>query len=75
MKQGRNIVKYLVEQCHANVEAKDIWNKYTPLIYASNEGHLEVVRYLHEQCHAQITQVAISKAKNEEIGTYLKSKI
>jgi ankyrin repeat protein len=46
-------VKYLIEQCRANVEAKNIYGK-TPLHDASNYGHIEIVEYLVEQCHANI---------------------
>ena len=46
-------VQYLVEQCHANVEAKDN-DGCTPIIYASENGHLEVVKYLYEECHANV---------------------
>ena len=52
-------VQYLVEQCHANVEAKDE-DGNTPIIWASEKGHLEVVKYLHEECHAN----AEAKDKN-----------
>ena len=67
------VVKYLVEQCHANVEAKDN-DGYTPLIRASENGHLEVVKYLVEQCHAKITKETISTTREDKIRNYLKSK-
>ena len=47
------VVKYLHEECHANVEAKDKYGR-TPIICASQSGHLEVVKYLHEECHADV---------------------
>jgi ankyrin repeat protein len=47
------VVKYLYEECHANVEAKN--NKgYTPIIYASQNGHLDIVKYLYEECNANV---------------------
>ena len=62
-------VQYLVEQCHANVEAKGEYGR-TPLINASNNGHLDVVKYLVEECHAKITEIC----GNYEIKRYLESK-
>ena len=44
------------------------------LVLASARGHLEVVKYLHEECHADVTDEAISRAKNDEIRRYLQSK-
>jgi ankyrin repeat protein len=67
------VVKYLYEECHANVEAKDN-DGYTPIICASINGYLEIVKYLVEECHATITDEAISKADNDEIRRYLQSK-
>ena len=55
-------IKYLVEQCRVNVEAKDN-DGWTPLICASQEGHLDVVKYLFEECHAKITQTDIGGTK------------
>ena len=84
------VVKYLYEECHANVEAKNndennhafgsksAWGGrsggFTPIILASEKGHLNVVKYLHEECHATITDGAISLARNDEIRSYLQSK-
>ena len=45
------VVKYLIEQCHANVEAKDNYGR-TPLHDASIGGKLGVIKYLVERCHA-----------------------
>ena len=47
------VVKYLIEQCHANVEEKDN-SGWTPLHYASVNGQIEVAKYLIEQCHANV---------------------
>ena len=46
-------VQYLVEKCHADVEAKDEWEN-TPINLASLTGRLEVVKYLYETCHADV---------------------
>ena len=48
-----DIVKYLVEECHFDVEAKDISGR-TPLHIALENGHLDIVKYLVEECHANI---------------------
>ena len=63
------IVKYLLEQCHENVETKDK-NGHTPIYIASLNGHLDVVKYLYETCHANITEEEIKNFKNEEIKAY-----
>jgi hypothetical protein len=49
------IVKYLIEQCHANVEEKDNYG-WTPLHIASARGKIKVVKYLIEQCHANVEE-------------------
>ena len=46
-------VRYLVEECHADVESEDI-DGHTPINNASENGHLEVVKYLYEQCNADV---------------------
>ena len=46
-------VKFLVKECHANVEAKAN-DGNTPLIGASTKGHLTTVKYLVEECHANV---------------------
>ena len=46
-------VKYLIEQCHVDVETKDKY-RYTSINYASLNGHLDIVKYLYEQCHANV---------------------
>jgi len=49
------IVKYLIEEHNANVEAKNsVGFGATPLIYASLNGHLEIVKYLIEECNANV---------------------
>ena len=47
------VVKFLIEQCRADVKVKDNDGK-TSLHVASNYGHIEIVEYLVEQCHANI---------------------
>jgi ankyrin repeat protein len=46
-------VKHHIEQCHADVEAKNN-DGWTPLHFASSDGHIEVVKYLIEQCQANV---------------------
>jgi len=53
------IVKYLIEECNASVEAG------APLIYASIYGHLGIVKYLIEECNANV------EAKNKYGNTPL----
>ena len=48
-----DVVKYLHEECHADVETKDICGE-TPIICATDDGHIKVVKYLHEECHANV---------------------
>ena len=45
------VVKYLYETCHADVEIKDNYYGCTPINNASNNTYREVVKYL-ETCHA-----------------------
>ncbi len=45
-----DIVKYLVETCHVNTEAKNNGG-WTALHRASKYGHLEIVKYLIAKCH------------------------
>jgi ankyrin repeat protein len=52
-KNDISLVKYLIEQCHVDVEAKDIIG-WTSLHYASRYGRIEVVKYLIEQCDANV---------------------
>ena len=47
------VIKYLFEQCHANVEAND-GNGETHLFIASSNGHLDIIKYLHETWHANV---------------------
>ena len=47
------VVKYLHEECHSDVETKNIYGN-TPINNASCYGHLSVVKYLHEECHADV---------------------
>ena len=46
-------VKFLVEECHANVEAKEK-DGYTSLIWASRGGDLTTVKFLVEEGHANV---------------------
>jgi ankyrin repeat protein len=56
-----DVVKYIVEQCQANVEDKDT-KGLTPLHIAANEGHIEIVKYLFEKYPANVEQ------KDQEYG-------
>ena len=48
-----DVVKYLYENCHADVEVTDnFW--LTPFSIAAQNGNLEVVKYLFEICHANV---------------------
>ena len=67
------VVKYLYETCHANIETKDRIGR-TPINIASANGHLEIVKYLYETCHAKITKETIEKA-NSRCKEYLRSKL
>ena len=69
-----DIVKYLYETCHADVETKDK-DGFTPINYASSNGHLEVVKYLYETCHAKITKETIENTKTNEIKEYLNAHV
>jgi len=60
------IVKYLIEECNANVEAGDEFGE-TPLHCASIHEQLEIVKYLIEECNA------IVEAKNKYGETPLMS--
>jgi len=48
-----DVVKYLIEECGADVEAIDPLGS-TPLHEATYNDHLEVVKYLVEQCGANL---------------------
>ena len=48
-----DILKYLVEEYHYNVETKDVFG-YTPLHLASSIGNFEIVKYLVEECHCAV---------------------
>ena len=65
-----DLVKYLIEKCHCNPEAKD-YVGWTPLYFASKEGHLDIVQYLVEECHVTITKEIINDVKKQEIKNYL----
>ena len=56
-----DLVKYLIEKCHCNPEAKD-YVGWTPLYFASKEGHLDIVKYLIEECHCD---PKVKDSKNE----------
>ena len=45
-----DVVKYLIEECHCNVEAKDNKGK-TPLYIALDRGCLDIVKYFIEKLH------------------------
>ena len=47
------VVKYLYEIYHSDVETKD-HNRNTPINNASENGHFEVVKYLYETYHADV---------------------
>ena len=47
------VVKYLVESCHVDVNLFDVRWK-TPLTAACENNSFEVVKYLVETCHADI---------------------
>lgn len=42
------MVKYLVEEAHADLEAPDKWDE-TPLFYAVTMGALDICKYLKEK--------------------------
>ena len=46
-----DVIKYLIEECHVKVEAKNK-NGETPFLTASYNGDIEIIKYLIEQCHA-----------------------
>lgn len=46
-------VKYLIEECNANIEAKDN-NDFTPLHLAVQSGYLYIVKYLINERKANI---------------------
>ncbi len=62
-------MKYLIEQYHADVEAKDDTG-YTSLHCASYLGYFPIVQYLVEQGHAKITK---TDYRNKNIREYLES--
>ena len=48
-----DIVRYLIKECHVNAEASTN-EGYTPLLCASEGGHLAIVQYLVTECHANV---------------------
>ena len=48
-----DIVKYLIEQCHCDVNIQDE-DGGTALHYACVTGHLNIVKYLVEECHCDV---------------------
>ncbi len=50
-----DIVKYLIEQCHANIHPQNERNA-TLLMFASAGGNKEVVKYLVEECKINVNQ-------------------
>ena len=53
-------VKYLVEECNADIGIIDEYGS-TPLRLAAREGHLDVVKYLCENCHANVETCGTTK--------------
>ena len=62
-----DVVKYLVEQCQANVEAKNN-NLSTPLQLASTYGHLPIVQYLVKHCNANVESKNIKVIDENELA-------
>ena len=55
VRRSLEIVQYLIEVCHVNVEAKEILSGRTPLHVACGFGkNLEIVQYLVETGHADL---------------------
>ena len=67
------VVKYLYETCHDDVETKDK-DGCTPIRQKKKKSHLEIVKYLYETCQAKITSLVIEEAGTNEIKQYLISK-
>ena len=51
--ENLDIVKYLIEQCHASLEAKDN-DGWTPFQYAAEYGSVDIFKYLVEECGMKI---------------------
>ena len=66
------IVKYLYETCHADVETKNNYGS-TPISIASLNDQLEIVKYLYETCHANVTNDVIKRSPTKRIKEYLRS--
>ena len=64
-----DIVKYLYETFHANIEAKDK-NGNTPIDLASKRGHLEIVKSLYETCRAKITKEMIKNTARHYLSSH-----
>ena len=66
------IIEYLHEACHVNVETKDN-NGYTLIDHAAYYGHLEVVKYLYETCNVEVTYKTVIVVQSDEIMSYFRS--
>jgi len=53
-----DVVQYLTQECHRDVEAKDKDGR-TPLHYASENGRLNVVQYLAKECKGSSRQLFV----------------
>ena len=69
------VVKYLYEVCHLDVETTSYNTDFTPVGDAAVNGHYEVVKYLCEVCHAKVTYEMYKAASSPEIKKYIKSKM
>ena len=73
------IIQYLIETCHVNVDTKDSeW--CSSILHASHDGNLELVKYYFETCQANIeikdnrgnTPLDVAASSNKyEVVTYL----
>jgi ankyrin repeat protein len=53
-----DMVQYLTNDCHVNVETSGI-DEYTALLYAADYGHLEIARYLTNVHRANVEAVSM----------------